>query len=575
MKKEARILHITDFHLRDPGGTEEHLRKDNYEEYLKRPLALLREHAGGPISCIIATGDFVDRGKADNFAHAAIILNHIAVGCGLNASNIAVCPGNHDFDYDLEVAGDPDAARAAYRTFSRQFGNKDPVKESKRTTLCKLNDNLWALMIDSTIGGASIGGPGNLADEEVDDLMTNFLSIVPDDDLLVVGTHFPVQTFPDTFLDYEEPGWTSKHVWSLAYPLKTRIALKRESSTTAWLCGDSHAPDECRLGSIYYVMTGRLGIAPGPDDSRIVRQAKLLCLPATETPARVLTLSFELPGHEPQAHYGVWLAELREIRTVTQATLPSPLLVGTLSPPEDLRTPKVKPQRNLELLSEEVQNQIVSTIRRQSLYTLGRFTTSSEQHVSLSWVSIGPLLNEPGLLPGIVDKMVRWIRARFGIGDMESAAPNYVLIGIDCWGAVLASQISVLTGAENFCIGARSHGEHYTAAERIGTRLLAAVRNAKAMIFVTDVVVTGLSLKQLYDDIVEKIHDFNPINLEWLCLSVMADGSRPLIHECTFIRTHCSACITIPRPVLPTSAFPDESLLPSTLALTESSKPTR
>lgn len=566
MEATSRILHLTDFHLRDPNGHQEHLRKDFYEEYLKDFLQLLQDHAGGPVSAIVVTGDFVDRGNAANFGHAGEIIEFIAKSCGLAPANVAVCAGNHDIAYDAESAGERDKAREAYRAFANNFANNTPIKQSTRATLCKVSENVWALMLDSTLGGTTIGGPGGLDDAEIDEIVTEFVAVVPEDDLLVVGTHFPVQTFPDSFVDYEEPGWTAKHVWTKAYPLKRRIAEKRQAGKTVWLCGDSHLPDECRIGAVYYVMTGRLGIAPGPDDAQVLRQAKLIVLPSDdETPAQAITFSFEIPGFEPQANYGIWRAEVREIRAVTSPASSTQLLSSKSTIRQSAGSPKSK--EYVQLLSTQLEEQIIATVTRQKLYLLGRFTTSSERLVSLSWVSIGPLLNEPGMLPAVSDTMSRWLRETLGIGDSESAAPRCVLIGIDCWGAVLASQVSVLTGAENFCIGARSHGEHYTSSEKVGARMLAAVREASVVVFVTDVVVTGRSLELLYRDIVDKIRDFNPLRIEWLCLSLMTDGARPLLGDCGFIKAHYSACVSLPRPVLDVAALPNEDVLANTLAL--------
>ena len=571
MKSDVRILHITDFHLRDPDGVEEHLRKGFFKEYLNPLLELIRAQVEGPIAAVVATGDFVDRGKVANYSHASVLLNYIADGLGLTKANLAVCPGNHDVVYDLERAGKTSEARREYEEFSKAFSNGSAVKRTERALLCKMGDTVWGLMIDTTLGGSDAGSPGLLPNNELDDIVNELVMSVPPEDLLVVGTHFSLQTFPDTFVDYEEAGWTAKHVWSQGYPLKKRIAKVRTASPTLWLCGDSHLPDECRFGLTYYVMTGRLGIAPGPDDSRVVRQAKVICFAADDSPGHVLTFSFILPGHEHQAHYGDWSAESRGIRAAPAEPSDKRLLgVTSAVDPEAIGTSKSKPQPNLELLSGELQEQIISTIRRHNLYTLGRFTTSSDKYTSLSWISMGPLLNEPGLLPAIVNEMARWLRQKFGTGDTESLGDECVLIGIDCWGAVLASQISVLTGAQNFCIGARSHGEHYTSSEKIGERVLSAIRSTKAVVFVTDVVVTGHTLELLYDEIAGKFRDFNPLTLDWMCLSIVADGSQPLITDCTFIKNHCCACTGLPRPVISTANLPDESILAPTLALTGS-----
>jgi len=104
MIKNKKILHLTDFHLHDiDASSKEHFRKDYYEQYLTPLLEIVRKI--GKIDCIIATGDFIDRGKGNfkNFEHAELILEYIAKMLSIRNENVGVCIGNHDFDGGIDT----------------------------------------------------------------------------------------------------------------------------------------------------------------------------------------------------------------------------------------------------------------------------------------------------------------------------------------------------------------------------------------------------------------------------------------------------------------------------------------
>lgn len=221
-----RILHLTDFHIHDPdlvGGTE-HLRKAFYDEYL---LGLCSQVQRPDV--IVVTGDFVNKGRVRNFGHAAAVIKHAAEHFGLTLRNVAVCPGNHDLDRDLERASEYEAARRGYHSFSSTFANGDPIERTDRAVLCAPTERIRCLMIDCMLGatGDEVPGPGPLSDAERDEIMHWVKQIRSPQELLVVGTHYSPEEPANNPAPDEEPNWHSRHIWSAGKALKGRIGEYR------------------------------------------------------------------------------------------------------------------------------------------------------------------------------------------------------------------------------------------------------------------------------------------------------------------------------------------------------------
>ena len=74
MKKS--ILHITDLHLNSFTGTKEHLRKRYYQEYIDGLVRCIIS-SEQEVDIIVVSGDFIDKGKTDNFKNVTEILNYL------------------------------------------------------------------------------------------------------------------------------------------------------------------------------------------------------------------------------------------------------------------------------------------------------------------------------------------------------------------------------------------------------------------------------------------------------------------------------------------------------------------
>jgi hypoxanthine-guanine phosphoribosyltransferase len=279
----------------------------------------------------------------------------------------------------------------------------------------------------------------------------------------------------------------------------------------------------------------------------------------SDTELRLLKATYA--SSDNKAEYGDWNAQWavpeKENKTTTDTVEFKP--ITSAKPPVD--TSDAKSENNVFVISKDGEEDILRALRDKGLYSWGRFATSGDQ-VLLSWVSVGPLLNVPELLGATVNDMSSWIENR--LDEYSINVEEIVLIGIDCWGGVLASQISIITGATNFCVAARGRGEYHTSQESISDDVCEAVKRARAVVLVNDVVATGHTQKWVHDRIANALPN-EAKDLKWLSLSVLADPSQPLAADCSFVIAHGTAC-RIKRPFLPADRVPPDDLVPTQIS---------
>jgi len=577
----VQILHVTDFHISDPTEDRNPLNATLHRHYLRELARAVREELSATPCCIVATGDFVDRGHLQNFAHAEVVMRSLADAFDLKPSNIAVCIGNHDRCTELDASGKAGAARAEYVEFSRLFANGAAEAECLGAVLCQPADRLWCLMIDATTGSKGEDVPGQFTDAQSDEII-KLVERVPPGGILIVGTHFPVESFSGSVAYYGDDNlatWHRRHIWLNGTPLRELIHSVRRGSATVWLSGDVHCYQSVDVDGLRHFVTGRLGSIVGKGDPQLRRQARLVGVSEDASQPESLVLEYDPVTFESQASFvGDWCVRHERIAVnVTRrgSSRGAPVLpptgaaeahtVGTLD--NDLSGGIKLVDGDLPEDSQRLQNQILAVVRNRELYTLGRFDTSEsdESEVALSWVSIGPLMGEPSLLPVLVTRMASWLGDTLG-QPAPCGLADAVLIGIDCWGAVLASQLSVMTGARNFCVAARSRGKHYTKHETVSDTVLQAVKVAKAVVLVSDVVATGRSLRYIYDEVCRGAGESVAAEVRWIALSVIADSNQRRVADCGFLEAHGTACCALRMPIVPSCSLPDKTILPPALS---------
>jgi len=587
----CQILHITDLHIAHPEGDNEHLREAFFDEYLGTLVSRIEPHLTGNLDALIVTGDFVDKGKVSNFFHARKVLDFVIQKLRINPSKVAVCIGNHDIERTKEQGGDLSGAREKFRSFAAEFSNGSYTDQIDRAALIRMNSKLWCLMIDATLGSGGEDHPGTLEHTEAD-LLMGWIKKIPTDAVLIIGTHYPVHSYMGhgAPFDEDDPLWSKRHLWHQGEILAGRIRQLRERPQVMWLCGDIHKSVNISHNNQRFMATGRLGTMTGGADSQVRRQARLIQV-VRPSAADAKLLQYVPMGHSSQPHLGSWIIVPEEFTNLltNDPAVPHPptpkktrgqkvskplstdliapggddlskpdrnLEVGSVAP---VRRPATTvPQEKLQVIEMNLQEELLRTIRESHLYHFGRFDTS-ETEVSLAWIPIGPLLNEGSILSSTINSMAKWLRRQIQCDDVATVESS-VLLGMGCWGAVLASQLSVLTGIRNLCLAERGGGQHYVEAETLTSDLFGELRECQTFVLVSDVVATGLSLGRLHKKICVGIEGAK--NARWLALSVLCDEAQNRSTDTSFLETHGTACKVLRMPILSADALPDESILP-------------
>src|SRR6185312_6834830 len=147
------ILHVTDFHIRSADDSDSPLcAGTQLENYVRSLVAVIRNEAKASPKYIVVSGDFVehfDFKKAGGHAHHVIRL--LSTEFGVPLDRIIICPGNHDYNWNDQDAGNEDRAREDYYSFAKDYAR--PVKAIGNLACIHRfdDDRLAFLSFDSTL----------------------------------------------------------------------------------------------------------------------------------------------------------------------------------------------------------------------------------------------------------------------------------------------------------------------------------------------------------------------------------------------------------------------------------------
>lgn len=538
MINNKKILHLTDFHLHDiESSSKEHFRKDYYEQYLNPFLEIV--NSIGSIDCIIATGDFIDRGKDNfkNFIHAKNILAYIANKLSIQNQNIGVCIGNHDFDRELDKEGKFLEARTEYNKFASDFSNGTPLKIEERYSISLVSGNTYFLSLDATLNRDGKDQPGILSSQEINKIVEAIKEYDNPNNLIIVGSHYPLNYFEKTF-PTDQDGFFDRHFWRTGELLKERIQTTLKQSPILWLFGDTHQGAQNINNNQLFVMSGRIGmkvVDPLKNEYSILsRQAKVIefnCDASTQ----VRTIEFKPTGHKDDDQRGEW----------------------KLLEPE----PYEYKIDTAELIDELIQENLINVIKKGKLYKFGRFVINNGEDISLGWVSINSLLTDSSvaILPDIVRQSRAWIESK--IGDTKS--DSTLLIGVDYWGAIIASQLSVATGMRNLIFGSRGERKNYSIQEILeSSEPKLKIEEIKNIVFLTDVISSGRTIESIHKRIIEK-YSTQGLNIDnYIAIAVISDRHQKKKVDISFLKSFGTFCGNLRIPVVDADMLPDEDILP-------------
>ena len=160
----------------------------------------------------------------------------------------------------------------------------------------------------------------------------------------------------------------------------------------------------------------------------------------------------------------------------------------------------------------------------------------------------------------LVNQSRDWLKSKITPDSFQ----NTILIGIDFWGAIIASQISVVTGLRNYLVGSRGDKKFYSLQEILDNENSdLKIEDIKNVVFITDVVSSGRTLENMHNKLVELFKSKN-ININsCYAISVISDRRQKKRVDLGFLSGFGTFCSSVRLPVVDADMLPDEDILPS------------
>ena len=272
--------------------------------------------------------------------------------------------------------------------------------------------------------------------------------------------------------------------------------------------------------------------------SMLPRQARIYLINKNSIDCK--TASWKPISHRESPHVGEW--EINNLSIKLRDTIN-----------ETVETVIVE-SKKINVFSQNTEQRIIQVITNQNLYRFGRFNTAHDNNVSLAWVLTNKLLNIQSLLCDIVEDMKEWINSN------NLIAKDTIMFGVDCWGNVIASQLSAITNIPNYCTVSRAEGKYHADDELLCSEIKVDLKNYKNVIIVTDVVATGHGT----DFILKSIKTYCSSHVNFYVFSVLADENQN--HFLVENYTHVTSCSKLRIPIISKDKLPSEDILPAIIA---------
>ena len=550
-----KILHITDFHIDSPDSSNENLRKGFYNEFVDNLFTLINNKNLGKIDVIVNTGDFVNVGKTENYAHAKDIMDYVLVKSNLTNEDVAVSVGNHD--YKLKEDGTRAEKLIPFNSFSSNFHAGVLIGETDRCKLYEKPDqNVQILIIDNVTREDKVNEPCILETQEIDKIVRIVRDNASKAKNLIVVSHYPMMIFPLSKYVSEEMNWTRDHIWTNGFNMQHRLSSLRPNGETIFLCGDGHIPDAYRTGNKTFVMTGLFGGdytkksvsgTNGIKSYHIQTQARIIDFGGGSQPI-VHTFNYKPLGFAYDPNAGTWEYESSFLREVV-----------------DKPKSQVEPsQSRTTVLTEPLQAEIINRIKKEKLFKIGRFITSADHH-SLAWISINRLFEEQQIIVNLIDKGIVWLDSIIKNKDRS------VIIGVDFWGAMLATHFAVRLGQKIECFSSKvlDNDSGKSPLDSLITNI-AGIAELKDIVIVTDVVASGHSVLKLITEIEIGFTSLKgiPPDFNYHSISVISDSEivrEEFDRKITSIKT---ACASLRMPIVRSEQLPNTDIFSSTIDFT-------
>lgn len=558
-----RILHITDWHIDDPNAVVEKLRKGYYRDYINSLYNEMKTQGKEKIDFLICSGDFINKGKTGNFVHVKLILDYIIKKFEIKSENVILTIGNHDMKVLNHKKGD----RTAYDAFASSYGISKKKISEKLFSITELPNQTYILELDSVYNekteinndadNHNVIKPSKLDHETLDNIVTSVEENVIQPNLIIVVTHFPMSLNDRMKQIHEETGWVEKHLWKSGQDIIQRVITNKIDTNIICLYGDGHIDNYWPSSEKHiFFMTGMFGgnyvkRTYEKDGETLsfekTNDAKIIEFTTNNLSPNIFTFSYYPEGYTYSPQSGSWRMEVGKIVVEESTSISYPAL--NTNTEQDILEKKV------ELISSQIQETILESIKTKKLYYFAR-TKTSDIESSLGWVPISTLFEDKELLSGAIEKINDWVNKNSKLENCE----NCVLIGLGFWGGIFATQLNARRN--NFCylVSSKRIKQNHIYFESIDY-IINQVESLdiKEIIILTDVISTGNSILELKQRLLEKL---NLTNVKFIAVSIISDKNQQRLQKIEEFHKIGSLCIDLPIPVIENDKLPDESIFP-------------
>lgn len=607
---DLSVLHISDFHCASPGGSSsgnswnETLVK-NYAKSLREAFDKIgKAPYGGAVDLILATGDFVHQGHADSFSKANTFLEQFVneFSNGSQKPDVILCPGNHDYNRDLEKSGQIINSRAGYTQFSSKWHhritarseNLTPFEQFKKTVGSDFQgavfvspldrfkglpilslDSTWSDISDSEQArkyGDRLHLPKPWYNDEsqmtvIFEKIAEFLMNFEPEWPTIILTHYPVVIPQDirdkrTRQSFNVDDHVSNHLKDLVehievktkHPVYVFCGDVHEAFARKVFSGDRDTPLK-KLKSTQYVSGRSYQLFGSTQQTPWIAGARLTRFIRDKKSITTQSLLMKF-GNDVDSTFDPsksdWILHSDSPKKFTQKFSRSLRPILKLEAEDDVSKTALSGQS--EDSTDELASDLSDYIKENKLVDLRRIKCSTPSEYSrLLQIKIGPIMSDQVQKHTLIKSLIQ------GFKRISSGSNNEILlIGIDCWGYSIATQLGYALGLQSVGVSVRGLDDSELGKEL--TRRFSQRRDLGSGCFsycyVTDVIATGDTLNRIKAKMPssDKVTNFG--------LSIVRSAFSYSNSELSSIKI-ASVIDRFNIPILRNSELPDEQILPS------------
>lgn len=544
-----KVLHITDLHVDDfESGSCELLRKANYKFYLYDLIEICKEEN---VNSLFVTGDLINLGKEENAVHVREVLNYIIDKLNIKKSHVFIINGNHDLPRES-------GSFMAFDTIRDGLEEHNIVKENARYKVIKVDDKTCVIMFDSIGENFKTGQPSPLASTTIDELVE--LVDIEKFENILIGSHHPPESFnTQSQAMFDEGNEWSEHIWPSGGALRRKLGHESSfAKKILWFSGDTHRAEHALVDSKSVLLTtGSLNYrAPSEKveklDPVLPPQARIIGIADFQSS---LVIQYSLFGHNQVQGEGEWKSINATVTQHDRAKVFNPPkhehsypeALSECNPTElfklESKTPKVVNQQESlfkeKLLDEQLEKLISTYVDNNKLYKNGVFGVGKVK--SLSWINVTSLLSNREVYRKVIDILKNELDEVLKSNSISK--DDVILTGIDNWGAIIAHRLGSATNIKSCNVGVSNNSESYLPEEKFNSKLNKVFKSKKLILFISDVVATGETLKRIHEMINRKDCIFE-------CMTVVYDPTQVRADTLNFLNNLTYLCSNIKMPLM-------------------------